>query len=423
MQIAKRMPPLGVQVFMSLIIGSVLGLVAPGFSDHLKVVGDEFIRLIQMCIVPIIFPLIVVSIARMESAKTVGRMATKALVYFEVVTTALLALTLLVAFWSGIGKGTSLGGLATADTSGIQKSVHLDMLFLNIVPVNVFDSLSKGDLLSILFFAVILGLALTQIGEKRQPVVAVLDGVADAMFQVITWVIRLTPLAVIAFVAYNIAHYGWDLVFKLGLLVAIFYGMVLIALVVVFPIIAMIFGIPYLRLTRAVSDLVFLAFVTRSSEVVLAPLITRLDRFGVDRSVSSFTLPLGYSFNADGATMYEALAVVFIAHAYGVDLTLPRLITTMLVLMLLTKGIAGVPSASIVVLFSAAATIGLPPEGVAVLLAIDFVVDMARTALNVSGNVLATAVVAKTEGLLTEPGDLRPAPDCSERVPEAAVAP
>lgn len=423
MQIAKRMPPLGVQVFMSLIIGAVLGLVAPGFSDHLKVVGDEFIRLIQMCIVPIIFPLIVVSIARMESAKTVGRMATKALVYFEVVTTALLALTLLVAFWSGIGKGTSLGGLATADTSGIQKSVHLDMLFLNIVPVNVFDSLSKGDLLSILFFAVILGLALTQIGEKRQPVVAVLDGVADAMFQVITWVIRLTPLAVIAFVAYNIAHYGWDLVFKLGLLVAVFYGMVLIALVVVFPIIARIFGIPYLRLTRAVSDLVFLAFVTRSSEVVLAPLITRLDRFGVDRSVSSFTLPLGYSFNADGATMYEALAVVFIAHAYGVDLTLPRLITTMLVLMLLTKGIAGVPSASIVVLFSAAATIGLPPEGVAVLLAIDFVVDMARTALNVSGNVLATAVVAKTEGLLTEPGDLRPAPDCSERVPEAAVAP
>jgi proton glutamate symport protein len=164
-----------------------------------------------------------------------------------------------------------------------------------------------------------------------------------------------------------------------------------------------IFHIPYLQLLRKIGDLIFLSFVTRSSEVVLAPLIKRLDDFGVDPKISSFTMPLGYSFNADGATMYEGLAVVFLAHAYGIELSVPRLLSIMLVLMVLTKGIAGVPSSSIVVLFAASAAVGLPAEGVAVLLAIDFVVDMARTALNVGGNSVATCVVARSEGRFQRP--------------------
>ncbi|MEF9915423.1 MULTISPECIES: dicarboxylate/amino acid:cation symporter [unclassified Streptomyces] len=392
------MPPLGVQVLIGLVLGAVLGLLAPALSEELKIIGDGFIRLIKMTIVPLIFPLIVVSIAKLESAKTVGRMATKAILYFEIVTTAILAVTLFVAFFLGIGKGVSLGSVDPAETEGIGRDIDLKELFLHIVPENVFASASEGKLLSILFFAVFLGMALTKIGGKAKPVVAVFDAVADAMFQMITWIIKLTPLAVVAFVAYNTAHYGWDLVLKLAVFVVVFYAAVLVVLVVVFPIIAMVFRVPYVPMLRAVGDLLFLSFVTRSSEVVLAPLIERLDKFGVDRKVSSFTLPLGYSFNADGATMYEGLAVVFLAHAYGVELTIPRLVTTMLVLMLLTKGIAGVPSASIVVLFSAGAVIGLPAEGIAVLLAIDFVVDMARTGLNVTGNSLAALVIAKSEG-------------------------
>jgi proton glutamate symport protein len=393
------MPPLGARVLIGLVVGAVLGFAAPSFSEHLKVIGDGFIRLITMSIVPLIFPLIVVSIARMESAKTVGKLATKTLLYFEVVTTILLVLTLGAAFVSGLGKGVNLGSLSPANANGIQKTVDLRSLFLDIIPNNVFEALSKGDLLAILFFAVFLGLALTKIGDKAKPVIAMLDGLADAMFQVITWVVALTPVAVVAFVAYNTAHYGWGLVLKLALFVAVFYGAVVIVFLVVFPIIAVVFHIPYLAMMRAVGDLVFLSFVTRSSEVVLAPLITRLDNFGVDRKISSFTLPIGYSFNADGATMYEGLAVVFLAHAYGVELTIPRLLSTMLVLMLLTKGIAGVPSASIVVLFSASAAIGLPAEAVAILLAVDFVVDMARTALNVTGNSLATVAIANSEGM------------------------
>ncbi|WP_328564931.1 dicarboxylate/amino acid:cation symporter [Streptomyces coelicoflavus] len=396
------MPPLGVQVLIALVVGALLGVAAPAFSDELKIVGDGFIRLIKMTIVPLIFPLIVVSVARMESAKTVGRMATKALLYFEIVTTVILAFTLFAAFVSGIGKGANLGSVDPADTEGIGRSVDLKNLFLHIIPENVFASAGEGELLSILFFAVFLGMALTKIGDKAKPVVAVFDAVADAMFQMITWIIKLTPLAVVAFVAYNTAHYGWDLVVKLAVFVLVFYAAVLVVLVVLFPIVAVVFRVPYVRMLRAVGDLLFLSFVTRSSEVVLAPLIERLDKFGVDRKVSSFTLPLGYSFNADGATMYEGLAVVFLAHAYGVELTVPRLITTLLVLILLTKGIAGVPSASIVVLFSAGATIGLPAEGIAILLAVDFVVDMARTGLNVTGNSLAALVIAKSEGLFTD---------------------
>ncbi|OZM76760.1 dicarboxylate/amino acid:cation symporter [Pseudonocardia sp. MH-G8] len=395
----RGMPPLGVQVLVGLVVGGVLGFSAPSFSEHLKVVGDAFIRLIEMSIIPLIFPLIVLAIARVKSAKSFGRLAGKTLLYFEVVTTVILVLTLAVAFLTGLGKGADLGSLTPADAGSIQKSVDLPTLFLGIIPDNLFAALSEGNLLAILFFAVLFGLALMQIGEKATTLINTLEGVADAMFTLIGWVVRLVPLAVVAFVAYNTAHYGWDLVAKLALFVAVFYGAVLVTLLVVFPTIALIFRIPYFAMLRAVGDLILLAFVTRSSEVVLAPLIKRLDGFGVDRKVPSFTLPIGYSFNADGATMYEALAVVFIAHAYGVELTLPRLLSILLVLILLTKGIAGVPSASIVVLFSASAAVGLPAEGVAILLAVDFVVDMARTALNVAGNSLATVAIAKWEGM------------------------
>lgn len=399
----RGMPPLGVQVLVGLVVGAILGFSAPSFSEHLKVIGDAFIRLIEMSIIPLIFPLIVLAIARVKSAKSFGRLAGKTLLYFEVVTTVILILTLAVAFLTGLGKGADLGSLTPADAGNIQRSVDLQTLFLGIIPDNLFAALSEGNLLAILFFAVLFGLALMHIGDKATTVINTLEGVADAMFTVIGWVVRLVPLAVVAFVAYNTAHYGWDLVAKLALFVAVFYGAVLVTLLVLFPAIALIFRIPYFAMLRAVGDLILLAFVTRSSEVVLAPLIKRLDGFGVDRRVPSFTLPIGYSFNADGATMYEALAVVFIAHAYGVELTLPRLLSILLVLILLTKGIAGVPSASIVVLFSASAAVGLPAEGVAILLAVDFVVDMARTALNVAGNSLATVAIAKWEGMFRRP--------------------
>jgi len=410
------MPPMAAQVLAALVVGATLGVTAPSFSEHLKLIGEGFIRLIEMNIVPLTFPLIVVSIARLESAKAVGRLAGKTVLYFEVVTTTILIMTLVLASVAGLGTGTNLNALAHSDTHTIRKSVDLQSLLLDVIPDNVFAAFGRGDLIGVLVFAVLLGLALTRIGDKATPVISLLEGVADAMFQIIGWVVKLTPMAVVSFAAYNIAHYGWSLVGRLALFVVVFYAAAIAVLAVLFPIIAAVLHIPYLAMLRAIGDLILLSFVTRSAEVVLAPLIRRLTAFGVDPTVPSFMLPLGYSFNADGAAMYEALAVVFLAHAYGVQLTVAKLVTILLILMVLTKGVAGVPSAAIVVLFSASTAIGLPAEGVAVLLTVDFVVDMARAGLNVVGNSLATLAIAKAEGLLTrhdsgrlQPGRLAPA--------------
>jgi proton glutamate symport protein len=391
-------PPLGIQVLLAVVAGLVLGLAAPGFSENLKFLGDLFIRLIEMVILPLIFPLIVLAIARMGSARVVGRLAVKSIVYFEVVTTVILALTLALAWGTGIGAGTHMSASSAASTAGVPRTLNIGTMLMDIIPSNVFQAFAGDNLLAVLFFAAVFGAALIRIGEKAEPVVSVLSGVADAMFVVIGWVVRLAPLAVASYVAYSTAHYGWDLIQKLALFVAVFYVAAVIVTFLILPLVALIFRVPYFRMMRETGDLLVLAFVTRSAEAVLAPLIRRLGEFGVEDSISSFVLPLGYSFNADGATMYEGLALMFLAHVYGVHLSLARVVLAMLVLMLLTKGIAGVPSAAIVVLFAAAAAIGLPSAGVAILLAVDFVIDMARTMVNVTGNSLASMVIAKSEG-------------------------
>ncbi len=396
------------QVVAGIVIGLILGFAAPTLSENLKVIGTAFIRLVEMVIIPLLFPLIVVSIAQTGSARSTGRLAAKSIVYFEVVTTGILAVTILLALGVGLGHGVDLHDAAVAATGEVQKSLPIQTILLNIIPDNIVGALSQGNLLGMLFFAVILGLALGRVGAKAKPVLDVLDGVAVAMFQVTGWVVRIAPLAVIAFVAYNTTFYGWHLLVQLAVFIVVFYLATAIVLGIIFPLVAYAFHAPYFSMLKAIGDLLLTGFVTRSSEVVLAPMVTRLEEFGVDGRVAAFTMPLGYAFNADGATLYEGLAVVFVANAYGMDLSIGRIVTTMLVLMLLTKGFAGVPSSSIVILFSAAAAIGLPAQGVAVLLAVDFVVDMARTAINIAGNGLATVVIAKSENAFRQPITLSP---------------
>jgi len=225
----------------------VIGLVTPAVGEHLKFLGDAFIRLIQMAIIPLVFPLIVLAIAKMESAKALGRIAGKTLLYFEGVTTAILVLTMVLATLAGLGKGANLTSSATGDTSNIQKSLDLGQMFLGIIPNNVFGAFSQGNLLSVLFFAAFLGVALSRIGPKARPMIDVLDGLATAMFQIITWVVSLAPLAVVAFVAYNTAHYGWGLLLRLALFVVVFYLAAIVVLLVVFPVVATIFKVPTSR--------------------------------------------------------------------------------------------------------------------------------------------------------------------------------
>lgn len=407
--------PLGLQVLVALVLGALLGLLGGSAGEHVKILGDAFIRLVQMAIVPLVFPLIVLGIAHMESARRLGRIAGKTILYFEVVTTVILVLAVLLAEVTGLGRGASLTAADTSSLNAIASGVDFQTLLLDIIPKNFFAALAAGNLLAIVFFAVFVGLAMARLGEPVAPVTRFLEATSAIMFTVVAYVVRFAPLGVFGFIAYDTAHYGLASLRLLAEFVAIVYLGMAGILLLVFPLVALIFRVRYIELITVIWDLLVLAFVTRSSEVVLAPLMARMERYGADNSVASFVLPLGYSFNLDGATLYEAVAVVFLAHAYNLPLSFGRLVTVIGLLIVLTKGLAGVPSAAIVVLLATSKSIGLPLEGVALLLGVDFVVDMARTAVNVVGNSLATVVIAKSEGLF------RASPDTA-REPATATA-
>lgn len=389
--------PMGVQAVLAVVLGAAVGTFAPGVGEHLKILGDVFLHLVQMVVVPLVFPLIVLGIARMESVRQVGRIAGKAILYFELVTTVVLVLAVLLGKFTGVGRGAPVGGADAKSLNGMAHGIDFQKLVLDAVPKNIVSAFADGNLLAVIVFALFAGIAMAALGEKSAPVRAVLESWSQVMFRIVGYVIRFAPAGVLGFIAYDVAHYGIrGLTSLLGFVGVVYLGLAIV-LGVVFPLVAAVFRVPYFRLLRATGDLAGIAFVTRSSEAVLAPLLTRLESFGVARPVTSLVVPLGYSFNTDGSTLYQGVALVFIANAYGMTTSVPTLLAMVLVLAVLSKGMAGVTSASIVVLIAAGSTLGLPPEGIALLVGVDFVVDMARTAINVVGNSLAAAVVARTE--------------------------
>ena len=393
----KKKVSLGIQVLIGLVGGLIVGSINTKLGLSLEVVGQAFIRLIQMVIVPLVFPLIVVSVATMKDVKSLGRLAGKTLIYFEIITTIVIGLGVVLGRVTNVGYGTVA---AVADNTGVNalaKGIDLGKFFLEIIPNNVVAAMASGALLPIIFFGVFLGLALVSIGEKGKPVLNFFDSFSQAMFKVIEYAISFAPIGVFGFIAYDVAKYGIASLLALGQFVLVAYLGFLIIALIIFPLVALIFKVPYFAMVRAIWDLILLAFTTRSSEVALPPLIDRLEHFGVSRPVASFVLPLGYSFNLDGASMYASLAVMFIAHVYHLPLGLGQELIIIGMLMLLTKGLAGVPSAVLVVLLATASQMGLPAEGVALLMGVDFFVDMGRTALNVVGNSMATLVMAKSE--------------------------
>jgi proton glutamate symport protein len=390
---------LPVQIMIGLAAGLFVGLTSKTLGVDMKVVGDAFTRLIEMAIVPLIFPLIVLGVTQMRSLRRLGRIAGKTILYFEVVTTVILLVAMLIGNITQVGAGTSLPGKSTAGLRSFAQGIDFQQFLLDIIPNNVFASLVNGDLLPIVFFSLFLGLAMASIGEKAKPLTDVLESLSAAMFKVIEYVVKFTPIGVFGFIAYDVAEYGWTSLRSLAEFVLVAYlGMCVIVLVIL-PIVARLFGVKYWALLRYIGDLLVLAFVTRSSEVVLAPLTKRLEQYGADNSIVSFVLPVGYSFNLDGATLYEAIAVLFLSHVYHLHLSFGQQLEIIGLLMVLTKGLAGVPSAAIVVLIATAKAIGLPLEGITLLVGVDFIVDMARTAVNVIGNSLAAIVIAKSERL------------------------
>ncbi|MFF3328875.1 dicarboxylate/amino acid:cation symporter [Streptomyces sp. NPDC002888] len=389
--------PIGVQSIIAVGLGALIGTLAPSAGEQMKILGEVFLNLVQVVVLPLVFPLIVLGIARMESVKKVGRIAGKAILYFELVTTVILLIAVGLAKLTDIGKGAPVHTGNAQDVAGLEQGIDFHELLLHAVPKNIFAAFSEGNLLGAIVFALLVGVAMAAIGEKSDPFASLLDSVAAVMFKVVGYVIRIAPLGVLGFISYDVAHYGFGNLRSLIGFIAVVYAGLAIVIGVLFPLIAAIYRIRYVDLLKSIAGLAGIAFVTRSSESVLAPLMGKLEAFGVSRSTTSFVVPLGYSFNTDGSVLYQAAALVFLANAYGTDTSLPALLLMVGVLVILSKGMAGVASASIVVLIAAGNSIGLPAEGVALLLGVDFIVDMARTGVNVIGNSLAAAVVDSSE--------------------------
>lgn len=393
----RWVPPLGVQSLIGLVIGALIGVFWPETGSRLKILGDLFLNGVKMVVVPLVFPLVVLGISKMGSASKIGRIAVKAIIYFEIVTTIILFMAVFLAKAFDIGANATISGADASQVEGMQTSVDWAALVTSIVPDNVVNAFAEGDLLAVIFFSVLLGIALAGMGEKGRPVMDVLDSFSQAMFKLVDYVIRFAPFGIVGFLAYDTATYGLSSIVSLLSFVGVVYLGLAVVLVVIFPIIALIFKVNYLELWKTIYDLVLLAFLTRSSESVLAALFGRLEKLGISEGVSSFVVPLGYSFNTDGSVLYQAVALVYLANAYHTGTSLGNLLVMVGVLVIMSKGMAGVAAASIVVLVGAAQSMGIPTEGVALLLGVDFIVDMARTAVNVVGNSMAASVVDITE--------------------------
>jgi len=404
-------------IFVGLALGVVLGgsLPADEFPrayETFRFISRAFIALIKGLIVPLLFSTVVAGIAQTGDLKAVGRMGAKALLYFELVTTAALLIGLIVVNWLRPGDGLPLDvGAAAAlakPRSGWEVALHL-------FPSNLVQHAAEGDILPVVVFATLFGVSLTRVGERGRVVLAFFEGVAQVMFKYTDLVMRLTPLGVFGAMAYNVSHMaaghtvdgrlyeGWPAVLFLltryGKLVGSLYLALVLLFFLVFVPVMLAFRIRVLPFLRAIREPALTAFSTASSEAALPRLLEDVVRFGVPRRVAGFVIPTGYSFNLDGSTLYLVVASLTIAQAAHVPLTFGQQVTMLLTFMLTSKGVAGVPRAVLVIIAATCGSFGLPGDaGVAMLLAVDEVMDMARTTINVVGNGLASVVISRWEG-------------------------
>jgi proton glutamate symport protein len=395
------------QIFIGLILGIIVGAIVdathPEYAIYFRPFSQLFLRLIKMVIAPLIFATLVAGIAGAGHFKVVGRMGLRALIYFEVVTTLALIIGLVAVNFTKPGVGVNLPIGAHNDITA--KPQTWDQILLHVVPESVFDAMARGDVLQIVLFSIFFGIALGMIGEKGRPVITWCEAVAETMFKFTNIVMHYAPIGVGAAIAYTVGHGGLGVLYNLAWLVATLYGALAVLILCVFLPVALLFRVPIRKFIRAVKEPAIIAFSTTSSEAALPRAMEVLERLGVPRRIVSFVLPLGYSFNLDGTTLYLSLAAVFVAQAAGVQLSVGQQITMLLTLMLTSKGVAGVPRASLVILAGTLASYGLPLEGVTLILGVDELMDMARTMTNVIGNCLATVVIAKWEGEFVEATD------------------
>jgi proton glutamate symport protein len=399
----KRVP-LTTQIFIGLVVGIVVGYVWPDFGVGVKPIADAFLRMIKMIIAPLLFATLVVGIAGTGDLKSMGRIGLKAIVYFEAATTVALFLGLFLVntFKPGAGLAIPIGGDTKALAAMAQNQQHAWDIFLHLFPTSVVDAMARGDILQLVVFSTFFGIALAAIGSKGQPVLDVLDGTAHVMFKFTGYVMAFAPIGVFAAIAATVGGKGLGILFTLGKLVALMYVGLLVFVIIVVGGVSYLIRVPFLTFVKAIREPFLIAFTTASSEAALPKALEVMERFGVPKNIVGFVLPTGYSFNLDGSTLYLSLASVFVAQIAGVEMSIGQQLVMMLTLMLTSKGVAGVPRAALVVLTATLTTFNLPLEGAAILLGIDQILDMGRTAVNVMGNCIATAVVARWEGVLDD---------------------
>ncbi|WP_125981850.1 dicarboxylate/amino acid:cation symporter [Loigolactobacillus iwatensis] len=393
-----------------ILIGLILGLIVGAIFYQNKVavailqpIGTIFINLIKMIVLPIVISCLVVGIAKMGDIKKLGRVGGKTIIYFELMTTIAIALGLLVGNLTKPGDSININTLSKVSisqyTTAAKSAGHqgLGTIFMNIVPTNFFQALGNGDMIPVIFFTVMFGLGIAAIGKKGTLLIDFFDAVSEVMFKMTNWIMQLAPIGVFALIGVTIAQFGLSALKPLALFLLITYATMIIFVVVVMGLVGRLWHINIFDLLRVIKDEVILAFSTASSEAALPKIIEKMQKYGVSQGIVGFVVPTGYTFNLDGSAIYQSLAALFLAQAYHIHLSIGQQITLLVVLMITSKGMAGVPGASFVVLLATISTIGVPAEGLAFIAGIDRLVDMGRTAVNVVGNSLAAMIVAKSE--------------------------
>jgi len=396
---AFRKKTLTTWILISMILGAEFGHDIPSVAVHLNLFSKIFLNMVKTIIAPLLFATLVVGIAGHSNLKQVGRMGWKSIVYFELVSTIALFIGLLAINISKAGVGVLIPvGVGQPDIP-IAKSQTFEEIILHIFPENIAKAIYEGQVLQIVIFSIVFGIAVAMLKEHHKSrMVRFAESLSETMFKFTNLVMYLAPVAVFAAIAYSVGHMGLSILGNLLQLLATLYVSLIIFILVVLLPVALIIRIPIGNFIRAISEPVTLAFATTSSESALPVAMENMEKYGVPRKIVAFVMPTGYSFNLDGTTLYLSLATIFIAQCAGIDLSIDKQLLIVFTLMLTSKGVAGVPRASLVILLGTAASFGLPTWPIFIIMGIDELMDMARTATNVIGNCLATTVVARWEG-------------------------
>lgn len=398
---------LGWQIIIGLALGIILGVIFYQNKTAITTmqnIGTMFISMIQMIVLPIVIACLTVGIAGMGDIGELGRVGVKTLIYFEILTTVALVVGMLFANIFHPGTYIDINSLHSTDISQYmataktaKESSGLWGTIMNIIPKNIFQSLSEGNMMPVIFFSVLFGLGITAIGKEGQILVDGLTAIQEVMFKITNWVMRLAPIGICALIGVTVAEMGLKALAPLGYFILLTYAAMIFFVIVVLGIVAKMHHIEFFTLLKVIKNEIILAFTTASSEAALPNMMNKMQKYGVSQGIVSFVIPTGYTFNLDGSAIYQAMGALFLAQAYHIHLSIGQQITLLVVLMITSKGMAGVPGASFVVLLATVATIGVPMAGLTFIAGIDRIVDMGRTAVNVVGNSLAAIIMGKAE--------------------------